>query len=245
MARRLSIALFVVLIVSFFCELTARRADQPAVESIAVLLPRDSSVVDIMTLTMPLRGYSLANKMKEALSGDPQATMQRLMEKFKNLPPGEPLPYDPSFGLTEEEFKELFALVDKLEFVKADEEMMSYKKMGDFYSIAPGEKLRDLEGIRIDVLNRRVWVDSLELPDFALKSFPDAQIGAWSGMTWTYKDTTNFESGTATLIRFSLGTLDSSGRGLLTFKAKAMLNWTLNYRADVYLTFESREVRQE
>jgi hypothetical protein len=176
-------------------------------------------VVDVMELTASPRFVELGLRLQKAATADPKWWM----EKIKNAKPGEPLAYEPRFGLSPEEYNEFLALGKKKAMRKKSEATIELSENGnDVFVFSGGESLPNLTRIEVDLKG-----DLVRTPFGVAKNRVEihaneaSALGPWNGVQWE-SDTdaaTVFSQGT---VKLAIGTLESSGRAVLYYTVKKL-----------------------
>lgn len=171
-------------------------------------LPTKPLSVDVMTMAAPARLDELVTKIKQNASENP--------EYWGNLktPGGQPLPYDRRMGISEDEYKELFALFDTLELRTLKTVRLNIARKNDIVSFDGGDILPELNGVEFDLrtcgLTTRYGQTSMH--DSVVASEDQKLTGPWNGMEWTLKSVNPRFT-----VRLSLGKHVKTGRGILYY----------------------------
>lgn len=88
--------------------------EKEAPERLALLWPKEPIQAEILRLGAPPRLMELGEKLKKAAQANPGPWLEKVLAAKS----GEPVSYDPKFGLTEKEYKEFLALPEKMVLVK-------------------------------------------------------------------------------------------------------------------------------
>ena len=182
------------------------------------LLPIGRFAVDVMDFAPSAHMVELSQRFQDAVSQRPQW----LLEHAKTYEPGKPLPYDPRFGLTEEEYAEFLALAEDLSLKKKRQATLAVVKKGtDIFVLDGGNSLPELTGIEIDLKNdvvRTPFGTAMEASEVKPSSKQNA-TGPWRGRTWRLEDG-DIDTLTGTVVKFSLGKLERSGRAILYYRVR-------------------------
>jgi len=181
------------------------------------LLPPDGAAVDVMELRAPLRLEELTKKLQQAVANDPdwwRGHVQRAR-------PGEPLPYDARLGLTQKEYTEYLSLAEKITLTKVRVAKVEVKRDGERIVLSFGD---DLPGLREAVLDLKA--DTVTTP-FGITtnrkriraSEGQKVTGSWDGLQWKLEEIEE-EPARVTSVKFALGRMKESGRGILYYDVK-------------------------
>lgn len=100
---------------------------------IALLLPRGKVRAEVLQIAAPARLVELTGKLKKAAQENPGTFIGQILQRK----PGEPLPYDPKFGITEKEYKEYLDLSGQMILQKVgDADLTITVGPNDVYTIA-------------------------------------------------------------------------------------------------------------
>lgn len=205
------------------------------IPSIGELLPESGAVIDIMKTAVPERCDSLLTEWRTALAQDDD-WIRSYMEHHSDLKAEEILPYNPKFGITEDEYYEMVECISKPHFEKVAEDEFEIVQDGSIFRIASTKIIRDFINLRLDAESMALegYFGRIEQYDTVISN--DAPIGKWSGYSW-HKEEGDAQNGK--LISFALGVFDGTSRGLMTFKFRIVEEGTLKAGCDWKLFFES------
>ena len=184
------------------------------VPSLEQLLPADGTEVDVMGA--PPRLSELGDKLQSAMKEDPV----RFFANLGQAQPGELLgPYDPSFGITQEEYEEFNRLVKTGTFVKVSTATLEVTQTDKIVRLDGGEELPELKGMEFDLERKSVKTPFGKLTDAKVVLAVDEQTatGRWNGFYW--KTQTVLPPAEVTVM---LGKLEGSGRGLFAYRARGL-----------------------
>jgi hypothetical protein len=221
----------------------ARAADASGVVSAALadsarqLIPVGTIRVSVMDVAAPPRAQALMARLQAAVRQHPQWWLEYTREHAR---PGEPLPYHAKFGLPEAEYREMLALLNQLQLAEVGTAELVIRAEGENrFVLDGGTGLPDLTGIVVDLEHGRVETPfghtSTRNPVPA--SEEQRATGPWSGMSWKHEALTD-GGRSGTLINFNLGRLQESGRGILYYDAKRVVDGTMQNRATRILTYD-------
>ncbi len=194
-------------------------SDRPesAVLKVEDLLPRDGAVVDVMELVFPDRQKESAKQIQQTVQKDPDWFLSHI----KKAKPGEPLPYDPRLGVTKREYEEFLKLAEEVTLKKVRTAKLSVARNGNRIALDGGRALPHLKSVELDL-----DADSVATP------FGDARVretikasegqkatGPLNGLAWRL-ETLEENPLNGTVVKFSLGRLEKTDRGILYYDVK-------------------------
>jgi len=184
-----------------------------------VILAAGRLDVEVMTLRMSPRAVELGTKLQRALAQDPEF----LREHMKKSVPGEPLPYDERFGLTKAEYEEFLATSQQMSLQKiGDATLAITETTKDSYRLDGGTDLPELTGIVIDLGQDEVRTQFATAAErIELHAPAVAPLGTWSGVQWKHAELAPDQKA-GTMVQFSLGRADRSGRGVLHYEVRVI-----------------------
>ncbi len=188
-------------------------------DSVRALVPVGTVRVSLMDLVPPPRLNELNARVQAALSSDPAwwAEYNRT-----NQQPGKPLPYHPKMGVTEAEYREMVALVEGVRLSPVRQAELTVRDEGNGrFVMNGGTALPELTGVVVDLANNRVdtpFGSTLTSAPIAPDARKQQATGPWKGMSWT-REELQPQTRTGTVISFTLGRLQQSGRGILYYEA--------------------------
>lgn len=175
--------------------------------------------VDILELVAPARLNELALRFQQAA----QENQEWFLEHVQKAAPGQPLPYDARFGLTESEYAEFLELSKVMTMQKTSEATLKIASIGDgAYQLDGGRKLADFTGIVIDLKNDRVQTPFGDLTEKSVvNSTEKSAIGLWTGVQWKL-DAFDEEKMDGVIAKFSVGKLNETGRCVIYYDVRAI-----------------------
>jgi hypothetical protein len=192
---------------------TDQLPQEPGAES---LIPIDGAAVDIMEVVFPPRYLEIFKKMQMAIAKD----REWFLSFVKSAAPGEPLPYDPRFGITKDEFDEMRKLGKRARLIKVKTVKLHVVKEGRVIAFDGGKDLPELTGVKLDLAANVVTTPFGEAKESSRIEATEEQklTGPWNGLQW------KLEQGSERPLRFTiaklaLGKLQKSGRGILYYDA--------------------------
>lgn len=180
-------------------------------------LPRGSVSVDVMQVMPSPRTAELALKLQEAVKQNREWWLSHVAKAA----PGQPVSWDEKLGLTREEYAEFLAESANVSLVKTGEGTIELLRSSDGrITIRAAAPLADLDGIVIDTRADRVETPFGETTAKSEIKASDEQkaTGPWNGEQWEL-GIAGAAAGTGTQVRFALGRLVESGRGILYYHA--------------------------
>lgn len=183
------------------------------------LLPSGTVSVDIMVPTLPSRAIDIIDKIQTSIANNPTWWI----EFTANVPPGEPIPYDPRLGVTEEEYHEFLHLATRMEMAKIGEAPVHFSWLDDdVVQLDGGEALSDLTGIEIDLAAGIISTPFGVLKEhryISESTTVDSGPGPWQGIAWNLEEY-GPDLFSVTIAEFALGRLAESGRGIMLLEAQ-------------------------
>lgn len=188
-------------------------------QSIEEYIPKAAVNADIMVLgsTSSGRLQELTAKIKEGVSSN-----QEWYRQYLNAYTGT-LPYDYRLGVSEEEYNEYLKLGSGLRLMKSAEATVDFRWLSDtVIQIVTGPALADLNGIEIDLANDSVKTSFGILSNRRVvnNTDPNSASGPWRGVQWKLENVTTYGATSGVAVKFALGRLTDTGRGILYFNAK-------------------------
>lgn len=203
---------FTAIVCSSFAELVCGADEAKSdIPSISDLLPVDGTEVDVMGF--PERFAELSRKLQAGMKENPGALLVEVLK----AKPGEPIAYDPRFGLTKEEFDEYLRLANELKLVKVASVTLKVQRANGEVHVDGGELLPALKEIRFkpDEKQVRTPFGDCTKPMEVRASDGQTATGRWNGVEWKLEKLLP-----PTDVSVRLGKLEDSGRGLLIYRAK-------------------------
>jgi hypothetical protein len=204
-----------------------------SVPEVGELLPADGTAIDVMELKAPPRLEALNKKLQQAVAKDPDWWLAHV-QKAK---PGEPLPYDARLGLTKEEHGEYLSLTKKITLTKVKAAKVRVQRDGQRIVLSFGDDLPGLKEMVLDLKADTVTTPFGVATERSRIRASEGQraTGPWDGIQWKLEKVEE-EPASATSVKFALGKLKESGRGILYFdvkqiseKSRTVLYYLLQY----------------
>jgi hypothetical protein len=178
------------------------------------LLPVGKCDVDVMDVVYPKRFMELSEKLITAVS----TNKERWMEEVKKAKPGEPLPYDPEFGLTRSEYTEYLSLGEKRTMEKVGTGTLTVETNANSYMFDGGSTLPELTGLKINLERLTIVTPFATLTNPVPEVSPGGPaLGAFSGYRW-YFENGDEDKGDITTVSFLVGKLKQTGRSFIYYK---------------------------
>ena len=201
--------------------------------------------VDVMASTPQDRVQQLSEKIQAAAVQN----QTWFLEQVKNAKPGEPVPYHARLGVTEDEYKEYLVLIANPNPIrKAATTTLTVEKVAENrYRLNGGDQLPYLTGIVADfakgiVLTPLGKCDSM----FVVHASQSQRLtGSFNGYQWIMRSGNldwigDAKQASFTSVRFILGCLTHTGRGILYYKAREVILGEVRSSSEVMLTFDLR-----
>jgi hypothetical protein len=183
------------------------------------LLPPAKSSVDVMGIVYPKRVMELTQKFQTAISTNKDWLLGYIKENAKE---GEPLPYSPKFGLTQEEYTEYLSLAEKRTLEKTGSGVLVLRTNSCCVEFDGGQDLADLTGVKIDLKQLTVTTPFAELRNPTPKTNSGGPgLGAYSGFQWSFEESDS-EKGNITEASFLIGKQKESGKYFIYYKGGIM-----------------------
>lgn len=214
--RRLALALLGAVVGLGVYWLAVRFAPDPAYP-LREVIPQGPVQVDVMQLGLARRALELAQRLEANVAQHPQWWD----EHVRSAPAGEPIPYDPRMGITEEEYAEFLDLASRSTLVKVGEATLDFEWTGSRRVRLGAEgELAALDGIEIDVVLQQARSRFGPLPerveiDNTLETGP---TGPWRGVQWS-GEVVEPERSFGASVQLAIGRLSRDGRGILYYDA--------------------------
>lgn len=199
-------------------------------DRLTALLPEGKYKADLLKLVAPKRLNDLAERFAKGLGESPLLLAKAMAQRV----PGEPLPYDPAYGLTEEEWQEFLRMKDEMRLQSVGEIFVDIVKESTG-TIAV--KIRDPSGseesLSLDPAAVAVTTahGTFTDPHEALASAEQKVTGPWNSYEWT-SGGSGFLTGKN--VSLCLGQLEASKEALLIYRAKNI------YTGEVYVDLAVR-----
>lgn len=216
LVRRLAFVLLGVVVGLGLYWLAVRFAPAPAFP-LREVIPQGPVQVDVMQLGLPRRALEIAQQLEENVAQDPQWWS----EHVRNAPEGEPIPYDPRMGITEQEYAEFLELASKTSLVKVGEATLDFQWIGSRRVRLGAEgELAPLDGIEIDVVLQRAETRFGPLPERVgiNNTSETGPTGPWRGVQWS-GEVVEPERSFGASVQLAIGRLSRDGRAILYYDA--------------------------
>jgi hypothetical protein len=185
--------------------------DAPARPDPGQVLSAGSLPVAVMEVVGPPRLNELSGRIAAALRSDPSWWN----EVVGRTPAGQPLPYDPRMGVSRAEYDEFLMLGDQRTLQKRSDAIVQViERNNGALELDGGDALRDLTGVVIDLKNDRVQTPFGVATERTTLNPSKSVFGAWNGVQWSLR-------APGTSVKFAVGVLRPSDRGILFYEVKA------------------------
>lgn len=205
----------------------------PAVTQRLPQLPSGPVEVTVLELAAPHRYVQLTRRFQTAL--DEQAEwLQGYLQEHNT--PGEPLPWNERFGLTEEEYAELLKLSDEIRLRPVGKSTLEIIREDPWISFKAPDSLGALNQVTLDLGQRKVTTPFGDCANFvAVSSDMDTRAAEpWSGMTC--QRTQGDPQSSAQIVAFSLGRYAEDDALFLSYEGKRIQDGVFTERADIFLS---------
>lgn len=216
MIRRLLVVLVAVAVAAGLLVIAVRfRPARPF--PLREVIPSGPVQVDVMRLGLPWRAVELGQRLEAGAAQHPEWWS----EHVQNAPEGEPIPYDPRMGITEDEYLEFLDLASTATLVKVGEATLDFQWLSPRRVRLKAEgELAALDGVEIDVVLQRAVTPMGALSERVEIDNPaeTAPTGPWRGVQWSGEIVSPDLSFGASIL-LALGKLSRDGRGILYYDA--------------------------
>lgn len=167
-------------------------------QDLKILLPDKEEKVDIIDgVKMDPRYELLYSKFMIAVRENNEwfLEQQKIVEQT-----GNPMPYHPNIGMTEDEYDEFKALMEKgpgVEMIKSGTAKVTFDYQDDIIYLKGTGRLDILNDVKIDLEENVVWIGDFKLDNFQEINVDNDNNGLkskWRGYQWRY-ETTNKPNG--------------------------------------------------
>lgn len=199
-------------------------------DRLTTLLPEGKYTADLLKLVAPKRLNDLGERFAKGLGESPMRFAKAMAQRV----PGEPLPYDPAYGLTEEEWQEFLRMKDEMRLQSVGNVFVDIVKES---TGALTVKIRDPNGseesLSIDPVAVALTTahGTFTEPHEGLASSKQTVTGPWNSYEWT-SDGSGFLTGKN--VSLCLGQMEASKEVLLIYRAKNI------YTGEVYVDLAVR-----
>jgi hypothetical protein len=202
------------IVLSFFLLARPAFAESP----VSQYLPKSDTVTGtIMTISMSKEetenAQKLVAKFQKAVEEDPEW----FLDYAKKAPQGEPMPYNPKMGLTEDEYKQILSMSEKMKLVEGKKIKVTFNKQDDNsikISTDPDSPINNLV-----IGDKQAGVKT---PYGQLQTFTEihqtqakSPTGPWDGVEWKMEKTDNEDF--AKSIRFAMGRLANKATNIIFY----------------------------
>lgn len=196
-------------------------------------LPSGPVEVTVLELAAPRRFVELTTRFQTALDEHTDWLQGYIQE---NGQPGEPLPWHPNFGLTEEEYAEYQELSDEIRLQPTGKATIEVVREDPWVSFKAAEPLAALNGVVLDLGQRKVTTPFGDCANFVnVGSDMDTRAAEpWNGMTC--QRTQGDPQANGQVLAFSLGRYVEDEALFLSYEGKKIQNGQFVDRADVFLS---------
>lgn len=206
------------LLASLFVFVATLHAPATASDASLSLLPTSNSVqARVMQIGMPMEAQRTAEKLRAALSDQPEWAKTFIAE---NDWPGWPLPYHPKLRVTEDEYRAFLAAAATPTLVQVGSVSLSAERQHDGnirLSTLPATSR--VNGITIDSEGRFVTTALATLVDLSVVNNQNAEgaTGRWTGTQWRRE---SISPGHLLAVKFALGRRTDHGDGIIYYDVK-------------------------
>jgi hypothetical protein len=230
------IVLTTVLVLVICAPIGAGAEPQPTFE-LKDVIPSGHVEVEILDLRLPPRAEELGKKMADSMAKDRRWFMEYTRD---NAVQGQPLPYHPKFGLSEDEYREFLAETTTKErkLVVRARGKLDFEQAGNVVTLdAPGVD-SPIDQIRVDLTTKRVHTLAGDLgpPKWVTSDRTDIPLGPYEGYTWRFEKG-DLNSLDITTVSLDIFRLKSSGRIFWRFKDGVMEKGTPTRKADLMFQY--------
>ncbi|BDS12774.1 hypothetical protein [Aureispira anguillae] len=202
-------------------------------KDVKILIPEGEFLVDVLdAVKVDPRLQELQAKLMKAVELNREwfIEQQKIMQET-----GSPVEYHPNLGLTESEYNELNEFTKSgtgMEVQISETEDVEFIYIGDELTFKSKNKLDLLNLLKIDVKEKKAWLDGFELNDFTEINVDNDKNGLrtkWKGYKWSYTTSNEVdlkELGEANVssYSFTLGQLEIDNSTYMEIKAKEIVN---------------------
>lgn len=207
-------------------------AKTPAEAAELPKLPTGSVEVTILELAAPSRYVELATRFQTALD-DQQEWLRGYLRDHRQ--PGQPLPWHPNFGLTEQEYTELRSLGQQVRLRPVGRTTVEIADEAQIVTFDAPESLSFLNHITLDLAQRKVTTPFGDCADFEpARSGGSTSTEPWSGVTC--QRTQGDLQTDGRYVSFSLGRYEEDDALFLSYEGKRVKDGAFVDRADVFLS---------
>lgn len=163
---------------------------------------------------MSARLVELTVRLQEAVNQAPEDFFRQVA----NAEPGEPLPYDPVYGVAAAEYEEFLALTKQLTLRRARVAPLEVQKLsGGAFALDGGDLLPDLTDVIIDLEADLVFTPFGVLREKSrIDAGAESLVGAWEGVQWELEELDAVLE-RVTYAKFAVGRSKDSGRAVMYY----------------------------
>ena len=219
------------IILCFVARSFAGDSNTPALFKLADVMPSGRCEIEFMTIQLTDRANELTLKLQAAIA----TNQDWFREQFKQRKPGQPLDYDPRFGITKEEYAEFLREVEHRHMVSTGTKLPCiFRWKGDILSLDVGDTNSPLNKIRLNTKSGELFasVGRVGTPIWESSDDPITPIGAYDGCEWAYKKE-NFEDYNVRQVRLEIWRLKPSGKILWRFSDSEIVYRQVKHNFDV------------
>ncbi len=167
---------------------------------------------------------------------------------MQNVPNGQPMPYHPNLGVTEEEYNYLGSMMADPELVPLSQERLAVIKSGGKFTFSANGDLKSLEVLTIDLDKNVVSFNGVEMAYEKSLNITDASKALkskWKGYRWSYVNPVNptaemiadRENLNASNYAFTIGKLEKNGKTYMRVQAMDIVNGVKTVQYELSLTY--------
>lgn len=184
----------------------------------STLFPREFITADVMEPSADPKSLEVLSKFQAAIRSDNEWFLDYIAEKSI---PGEPLPYHPKFGVTEEEYASLNE--GQFSFSKNGELKLRFVPYDNGVYEIETQPVSSFSGVLID--SQRGLMDDADfgnLPTLSLvdNTDPKSPTGPWKGASWKYSENSDSVIG---YVQFGVGVRGEAGDQGIMYRRVEML----------------------
>ncbi len=209
------------------------------------LLPEGKFTADIMdSVIQSPRQAELTRKFREGI----QKNWEWFAQYSKTVEPGQPMPYHPNMGITEEEFNELQRYMSNIELVSSGTASFRIENENDIIQFKANGRLKLLELVKINLKTNEVNVGKYELAFADTDNVVDDSTGLkskWKGYTWRYEEPKDIsldalqdlQTLKAKQYKVTIGRLEKNGKTYMSIKGQEFDNGEKQVGFEIPLVF--------
>ncbi len=170
------------------------------------------------------------------------------VEYMKEVPPGEPMPYNSKLGLTIEEHAELLSYLNNVEMVSSGTENITAELKNDTIYFKSKGKLSDYGSLKIDLKYNTVIFGEYVMPFSDTSNITNDKNGLkskWKGYSWRYEEPKNLNLGDLKDVsnlkmkqyKFTIGRLEKNGKTYMSLKGREVEDGAKTVDFELPVTF--------